>query len=158
MANPDILIGLMACPYFMPVKKLENGTWPHPSRLPLGCGWSGHCTAPDHAGHEPPQHVLEAFCNLGYADACPWAPRERSADAVRFAVVAPPESGKRSKTDPAATTTLRLSFVFERDHHPAGQGELQYDLRTANWLRPHDDPRIQRMAECFLASHLQKKA
>ena len=39
MAIPDT--PNMACPYFMPVEKLENGTWPHPSRLPLGSGWRG---------------------------------------------------------------------------------------------------------------------
>src|SRR6266516_2526892 len=37
----------LACPYFMPVAKLENGTWPHPSRLPLGCG----CTGPNSSPH-----------------------------------------------------------------------------------------------------------
>src|SRR4029077_20703342 len=92
MASPEISArGVrVACPYFMPVEKMENGSWPHPSRLPLGCGWKGYCTAP---GHEPPipaQDVLEAFCNLGYASSCGWAPTQRAWDSVRFAVSAPP--------------------------------------------------------------------
>src|SRR4029077_1726709 len=57
----------LACPYFMPVAKLENGNWPHPTRLPLGCGWSGHCTAPGHEDAIPSQDVMQTFCNLGYA-------------------------------------------------------------------------------------------
>src|ERR1700686_2788739 len=65
----------LACPYFMPVEKLENGSWPHPARLPLGGGWGGHCTSPGHEGERPAQDVLEAFCNLGYADCCAWAPK-----------------------------------------------------------------------------------
>src|SRR3954465_3694980 len=55
----------LACPFFMPVAKLENGSWPHPARLPLGCGWTGHCTAPGHEQAVPSQDVVESFCNLG---------------------------------------------------------------------------------------------
>ncbi len=145
----------MACPYFMPLEKLVNGNWPHPSRLPLGAGWDGHCTAPGHDGERPAQDVLEAFCNLGYADCCRWAPRERSWDAVRFAVVAPRENGK-SRGELGAV--LRLSFVCEKNHRPADHGELELDLARSAWLRSHTDTRIQRMAECFVTAYLQKKA
>ena len=142
----------LACPYFMPVSKLENGIWPHPSRLPLGCGWSGHCTAPGHEGTIPPSEVLEAFCNLGYASSCGWAPAVRAWDAVRFAISAPGGSSD------APNRILCLMYVCERDHHPVTQGELKFDLATATWLRGHCDPRIQKMAECFLESYLKKKA
>lgn len=87
--SPEILESCsMACPYFMPVARLENGSWPHPARLPLGAGWCGHCTAPGHEGEAPPQDVLEAFCNLGYASSCSWSPPERLWDSVRFAISA----------------------------------------------------------------------
>lgn len=148
---------LLACPYFMPVVKLENGAWPHPARLPLGCGWNGHCTAPDHEGETPSQDVLEAFCNLGYASSCAWAPQDRVWDAVRFSVSAPADTSAKDKEkrSPAATV-LRLLFVCERDHLPVAHGELTFDLAAAAWVCPHEDPRIQKMAECFLDSYLKR--
>lgn len=147
----------MACPYFMPVVKLENGAWPHPARLPLGCGWNGHCTAPGHEGETPSQDVLEAFCNLGYASSCAWAPQERAWDAVRFSVSAPADtSGKDKQNRSPAASVLRLIYVCERDHLPVAHGELTFDLVTAAWTRPHEDARIQKMAECFLDSYLQR--
>jgi len=145
----------LACPYFMPVSKLENGNWPHPARLPLGCGWAGHCTAPGHENEIPTQDILEAFCNLGYASGCTWAPSNRASDSVRFAVSAP-IGGKKKSGEPARI--LRLSYVCERDHRPAESGDLEFDLSQAIWLRRHADARIQRMAECFLESYLKKQA
>lgn len=149
----------MACPYFMPVEKLEGGTWPHPARLPLGAGWRGHCTAPGHEGDAPPQDVLEAFCNLGYASSCSWAPRERVWDAVRFAIRAPQNVNGRASGQPAgnAACAIRLRYVCELDHRPVTDGELEFDLANARWLRQHDDPRLQRMAECFLETYLKRK-
>ena len=149
----------MACPYFMPLEKLK-GNWPHPARLPLGGGWSGHCTAPGHEGELPQQDILEAFCNLGYAACCSWSPRERAWDAVRFAVSAPPEAGQRVKASEAGSDStaqfLTLHYVCERSHLPVDHGNLEFDLVRSTWLRPHDDARIQKMAECFLESFLKK--
>lgn len=151
----------MACPYFMPVEKVEDGNWPHPARLPLGCGWSGHCTAPGHEEAVPSQDVLEAFCNLGYAGSCNWAPARRAWDAVRFAVAAPARSSReeiQSVGEKAATRILRLTYVYERDNLPAGRGELEFDVLEATWLRRHEDARIQKMAECFVETYLNKKS
>lgn len=150
----------MACPYFMPVEKMENGSWPHPSRLPLGCGWNGHCTAPGHEQQVPSQDVLEAFCNLGYASSCNWAPAQRVWDSVRFAVNAP--LGQDALRKVAVTTDepariLRLTYVCERDHRPIDHGELEFDASTNSWLKPHVDARIQKMAGCFLESYLKKR-
>ena len=143
----------------MPVERLENGNWPHPARLPLGCGWSGHCTAPGHEGHVPSQDVLEAFCNLGYASSCQWAPRERAWDAVRFAVVAPALPDKRGKrVDDPDANTIRISYSCERDNRPVQHGDLEFDLKESVWLRRHDDSRVQQMAECFLSTYLKKKS
>lgn len=157
----------MACPYFMPLERLENGNWPHPSRLPLGGGWRGHCTAPGHEGETPSQDILEAFCNLGYADCCAWSPRERPWDAVRFAVLAAPGP---AAPGPAATGSMnaerngkgrereiRLRYVCERSHRPVTDGMLRFDLTQMIWVDRHDDPRLQKMAECFLESYLKKK-
>jgi len=124
----------------MPVAKLENGSWPHPARLPLGCGWSGHCTAPGHEDAIPSQDVLQTFCNLGYASTCGWAPEQDSIPSENVARV------------------LRLTVVYEQNNRPAGQGELEFDLLTAAWSRRHEDARIQKMAECFLESYLRKRS
>jgi len=151
----------LACPYFMPVARLEYGSWPHPARLPLGGGWCGHCTAPGHEGELPPQDVLEAFCNLGYASSCNWSPAERVWDAVRFAVSAPPDFAEHAAPQKVAALPARLlvlRYVCERDHRPVEHGDLEFDLAQAVWLRRHDDARIQKMAECFLESYLKKKA
>ena len=145
----------------MPVARLENGSWPHPARLPLGSGWCGHCTAPGHEGELPAQNVLEAFCNLGYASNCSWSPRERLWDAVRFAVSAPrdsvmPAAARNAAAVPARVLVLR--YVCERNHRPVEHGDLEFDLSQAAWLRRHENLRIQKMAECFLESYLKKKA
>jgi len=148
----------------MPVAKLENGNWPHPARLPLGAGWSGHCTAPGHEGDAPPQDVLEAFCNLGYASGCGWSPAERSWDAVRFAVSAPLDAAKRKdsrskglEANSVHANVLLLRYVCERDHRPVEHGDLEFDVSRAVWQRQHGNPSIQKMAECFLESYLKKK-
>ena len=146
----------MACPYFMPVAKLENGQWPHPARLPLGCGWTGHCTAPGHEDQTPSQDIVEAFCNLGYASGCTWAPLQRACDAVRFSVAKP--EGRSGHTETPPEGVLKLFYTCERDHRPVAHGDLLIDLLTTTWLRRHEDARVQRLAECFLDSYLKKKA
>ena len=151
----------MTCPYFMPLTKLEGGNWPHPARLPLGSGWTGHCTAAGHEGEIPSQKVMETFCNLGYAGQCNWVPVERPWDAVRFAIAAPMDTTSRSDSANATSVPsriLRVLYVCERDHRPVERGDLEFDIWRSTWIRPHDDLRVQRMAECFLESYMQKKA
>jgi len=58
----------------------------------------------------------------------------------------------------APARVLVLQYVCERNHRPVNHGDLEFDLSRATWLREHDDPRIQKMAECFLESYLKKKA
>lgn len=135
----------MACPFFLPTRKLEDGGWLHPSRLPLGAGWHGQCGAPGHEGAEPTSDELHRFCNLGYAWGCPHLPKERTADAVRFCV------------SRDAGTQLLLQFVCEFDHRPASHGTLEYDLSLRRWMGIHADPRIQRMAECYLEAYLSRR-
>jgi hypothetical protein len=160
----------MACPFFMPVEKLESGAWPHPARLPLGGGWSGRCTAPGHEGEIPAQSALEEFCNLGYAAKCGRLPRDRAWDAVRFGVT----SGAQTKSGQATASndgkgndldgTRRLSnrivqlrYVCERDHQPVEDGRLEFDTGGSRWVQRHADERVQKMAECFMESHLAKR-
>lgn len=98
---------------------------------------------------------MESFCNLGYANGCSWAPPHRAWDSVRFAVSAP--GATNGKTADFPHRTLRVLYVCERDHRPITYGELTFDLATSTWPCCHDDPRIQKMAECFLDSYLNKK-
>jgi len=142
----------------MPLEKIENGGWQHPARLPLGGGWTGHCTAPGHEGAMPAQGILEGFCNLGYSAGCSWAPRDRAWDAVRFSVIAPAEVEKlRQQTQPLTHRTILLHYVCERNHLPVVHGRLEYDRAGASWLTHHENPQVQKMAECFLDAYLQKR-
>jgi hypothetical protein len=136
----------LACPFFFPEQKLEDGRWLHPGRLPLGNGWSGRCHAPGHEEQLPGEAELHEFCNLGYATRCPRLPRERSYDAVRFSVAR--DCGER----------VVLLFVFESGHRPAGHGNLEYDGSGGDWIFAHPDPRIQRMAQCYLESYLLRRS
>jgi hypothetical protein len=135
----------VACPFFMPTSKLEDGGWLHPSRLPLGGGWIGHCSAPGHEGAEPTNQELRELCNLGYAAGCARLPEERPYDAVRFAIA----------RDRGAQ--LELWFVCESRHRPAGHGILEYDVSLDRWTTSHPDVRIQKMAECYLQSYLVRR-
>jgi hypothetical protein len=133
------------CPFFIPTMKLEDGGWLHSSRLPLGGGWRGQCCAPGNEGTEPTTEELREFCNLGYARACARLPKERTADAVRFAV------------SRDAGTQLLVQFVTEFNHQPAGHGILEYDSSLGRWVGTHSDPCIQRMAECYLEAYLSRR-
>jgi len=136
----------VACPFFMPMEKLENGEWLHASRLPLGGGWSGQCAAPGHEGEVPSQDELREFCNLGYAEGCARLPPERVWDSVRFAA--------RTVSD---DRRIQVRYVCERGHCPVEHGVLEFDFVSGQWNSPHRDDRVQRMAECFLQSYVERR-
>ena len=142
----------MACPFFMPIEKLADGTWLHAGRLPLGCGWSGQCTAPGHEGEAPSQEELQVFCNLGYAEGCGRLPRVRAWDSVRFAA-------RRTGSDAenGSGERIQIRYVCESAHRPIEHGTLEFDAFEARWVKPHRDSRVQRMAECFLESYMEKR-
>ena len=135
----------LACPFFLPTSQLDDGGWLHPSRLPLGGGWAGRCAAPGHEGAEPTNEQLRELCNLGYAASCPRLPKQRSCDAVRFSIA----------RDRGAQ--LDFWYVCESGHRPASHGTLEYDLALGKWTTSHSDPRIQKMAECYLQSYLPRR-
>lgn len=124
---------------------LLNSEWPFPQRLPLGGGWSGACTAPGHEGLRPSDDELKSGCNLGYAKTCNRLPAERHADAVRFAL------GEERDG------VLRVLFACERDYLPASHGELLYNAASGTWLHAHHDPRVQRMAECYVQAQKARR-
>jgi hypothetical protein len=145
----------VACPFFMPVEKLQNGTWLHATRLPLGCGWSGHCTAPAHEGEAPSQEELRDYCNLGYADGCARLPRERVWDSVRFGARTLGTDEKSNGEKNPSARRIRVRYVCERGHRPAEHGSLEFDTALARWTKPHSNRCVQRMAECFLESYIE---
>jgi hypothetical protein len=142
---------VVACPFFMPVERLENGNWLHAGRLPLGCGWSGLCTAPGYEGETPSQEELREFCNLGYAHRCRRLPWERVWDSVRFSARTVGGDGS------GAGRSIQVRYVCEREHLPVEYGMLEFDAFGARWVEAHGDSRVQRMAECFLESYMEKK-
>jgi hypothetical protein len=135
----------VACPFFMPKGRFDDGGWLHPSRLPLGAGWRGECWAPGQQGTEPNHDELRELCNLGYASSCSRLPQQRNFDAVRFSVASDSSQG------------VTICFVLESAHRPAGHGWLTYDHSLAQWIAGHPDRRIQRMAECYLESYLRRR-
>lgn len=130
----------MACPYFMPREILNDGSWQHPARLPLGAGWTGSCCASG-AESVPTESALREFCNLGNAHACPHLPRDRDWDAVRFSVAR------------IGSEQVTLWYVCELRHAPVEHGQLTYDRLAENWLSTHSDLRVQRLADCYLQSY-----
>jgi len=135
----------VACPFFSPSDRADNIALPHPARLPLGAAWRGTCAAPGGELVQLGAAELES-CNLGYAHACPRLPGDRVADAVRFIV-------SRHSVD-----RLQLQFVLEAKHLPVAYGNLEYDRVLSCWTAPHSSPRIQKLAECFLRTYLERSA
>lgn len=133
----------MACPFFSPTERAYNIALPHPGRLPLGAAWRGTCGAPGAEHIQLVEAELEP-CNLGYAQTCPRFPKESPTDAVRFSV---------SKHSPER---VLVQFSLELKHWPAGHGCLEYDRNAAEWATEHSDSRIQRLAECFMQSYLER--
>lgn len=78
-------------------------------------------------------------------------PREREWDSVRFAArtVGDVQNGTEGR--------IHLRYVCERGHRPAGSGTLEFDAFESRWVERHRDDRVQRMAECFLESFLEKR-
>ena len=130
----------LACPFFVPREILNDGSWPHPSRLPLGAGWTGNCRASGRELAASDTHLRE-FCNLGYATACPHLPQLRDWDAIRFSVA---RAGREQVT---------IWFVCELGHAPMEHGELTFDLASEAWLNPQPDPRVLRLANCYLQTY-----
>ena len=134
----------MACPFFIPTEHADDLALPHPARLPLGAAWRGYCSVAGHESVVLNNQELES-CNLGYAKSCPRLPKERTCDAVRFAVAN--DSGG----------AISLHFVLELNHLPSGHGVLEYDQLLRTWVVPHPEPRTQKLAETFLQSYLQRR-
>ncbi len=140
------LIGeTLACPYFAPTAVSNEIAWLHPSRLPLGAGFEGHCDAPGYEGCAPTSEQIKEHCNMGYALSCTRLPENRECDAVRFGIV----------RESAAYVTVW--FIFETAHRPAGHGTLEFNISNGQWITVHPTPRIQKLADCYVHAYLARK-
>ena len=129
----------------MPSQRRDDLLWPFPSRLPLGAGFGGSCSAPGHEGAAPTDDELKSGCNLGYAR-CGRLPHDREADCVRYVVSL--DSAER----------IVIAWTSELKHAPGQQGRAEFDCATRSFAQPCSDPRIQKQVECYLESYLTRRA
>ncbi len=96
----------MACPFFLPVARLDHQAWSIPPRLPLGDPFAGECHAtPEPA--KPDDGMLRQYCNRGYGRGnCPRFPEHAESDAVRFHML---EHGG-------------IMYILEKDYRPVRHG------------------------------------
>ncbi len=137
----------MACPFFVPSRRLELTGWARPPRLPLGDLWAGTCQARPDETFEPPENQQREVCNCGYARGrCDRFPGNGAPDAVRFSV-----------TDDTPARLL-VVYVVEKDHAPAEFGTLEYTVESASLNGPYIGDVLVRQARAFLESYLSRRA
>lgn len=132
----------------MPREILNDGSWPHPSRLPLGAGWNGTCCATEpettSGGLVDPLPIRE-FCNLGYATGCSNLPLNRDWDAVRFSIAG------------SSLEQVTLCYTCELDHTPVEHGTLIYDAVGKARGVESCDPRVRRLANSYLHAYQSRQ-
>jgi hypothetical protein len=94
---------------------------------------------------QPPEDDVREGCNMGYALRCARLPKQRPADAVRFAVLKD------------AGAVLTLCYVCEAGHRPTGCGTLEYGVAERCWITAGADARVRKMAECYLETYLAER-
>ncbi len=129
----------MACPFFLPVRRLGSGGWNPAPRLPLGDAFGGSCHARASSPFEPPEEIQRDLCNCGYArQRCSHFPVHGAADAVRFSVTSHQEG------------SVTLVYILEKDHAPIEHGPVD----------PARDARepLASQARAFVESYLRQRA
>jgi hypothetical protein len=134
----------MACPYFFPTARLENGTWVIPPRLPLGDAYAGECRATQ-ARFQPDESHLRNFCNVGYGrGSCGQFPCDGGIDAVRFHI-------REESND-----LIRIQCVAEKDCWPAGGCEIE-SATARREIRGTEDEILAKQASVFVESYFRRK-
>jgi hypothetical protein len=137
----------VACPFFLPSRRLEAAGWVRPPRLPLGDSYAGACHAHPAEIAEPPEARQRELCNCGYARGrCERFPGDSAADAVRFSV-----SGDQGGL-------IRLVYIVEKDHVPAEHGTLEYTIAETHLGGPRISELLAAQARAFLESYLGRRA
>jgi hypothetical protein len=133
----------MACPYFYPTARLENGSWVIPPRMPLGDAYAGECRAGAEA-FRPDEARLREHCNTGYGrGSCEQFPVDASVDAVRFHLCAESEG------------LIRIQYVLEKDCWPVSSGALECSQPVE--ICGNADTILTRQAASFVESYLRRR-
>ena len=129
----------MACPFFLPVRRIGSGGWNPAPRLPLGDAYGGVCHARASSPFEPPEETQRDLCNCGYARRrCPHFPDNGAADAVRFSVTGD-QDGR-----------VTLVYILEKDHAPMEHGLMDRDATGG------PEP-LASQARAFIESYLRQR-
>jgi len=129
----------VACPFFLPVRRLGSSGWNPEPRLPLGDAYGGSCHARASSPFEPPEEIQRDLCNCGYARGrCSRFPDNGAADAVRFSVTGD-QDGR-----------VTLVYILEKDHAPVEHGPLDPACEAREPLASQ--------ARAFVESHLRQRA
>ena len=135
----------MACPYFYPVERFEDGAWLKPPRLPLGDPCRGACHAATGTA-ELSLDELRAFCNVGYARGnCTRFPADAEADAIRFSI-AEDHGG-----------IVDVIYIFEREYGPLRHGLARCSAEPSEISDAPDDPILRAQLQRFLESYLRRR-
>jgi len=127
----------MACPYFLPGRRMADSKDVPGWKMPLGGVFDGECRLPELPAWKPPEERLRQCCNTGYpAGCCERFPANSPFDLIRLLIV---EEGDRS---------AKLLYVYEKDHQPAGKGELTV---------PAGGGVLETQAETYWNSYLERK-
>ena len=51
-----------------------------------------------------------------------------------------------------------ICFVCELDHAPIEHGKLTFDLVSEAWLNAQPDPRVLRLATCYLQTYRARQS
>ena len=130
----------MACPYFVPMQRLADNPLVESWKMPLGGVFGGECRIPGVEPWRPGEQRLRSCCNTGYAAGrCERFPVAAAADIVRWIMVDEWDGGGR------------LRYVFEKDHHPAGQGLIELPPPAK------DDTAVAAQARSYFNSYLERK-
>jgi hypothetical protein len=136
----------VACPFFVPSRRLEIAGWVRPPRFPLGDLFFGACHAHATEVIEPPESRQRELCNCGYARGrCDRFPGDGAADAVRFSV-----------TDDTPNRLI-VVYVVEKDHAPAEYGTLEYSVGDSRLDGPVISDVLAQQARAFLDSFLRRR-
>lgn len=136
----------MACPFFMPRERLEEGAWTHAPRLPLGDPYRGTCHARPTDVFEPAETEQRELCNCGYARGrCSHFPDDSAADAVRFSITADQDG------------VVRLIYILEKNYSPDEYGALEYAIAAGCLIGGDIDELLASQARAFLQSYSRQR-
>lgn len=127
----------MACPYFLPGRRIADAPGVPGWKMPLGGVFQGECLVPDAPPWTPSETCLRDCCNTGYPSGqCERFPIGSPFDLVRLLIVEEREQG------------ASIRYAYEKDHHPATSGLLDVPARGSV---------LEAQAEAYWNSYLERK-